>query len=189
MIKINENLIANLESNNIENIIPALDDLVEQMTLLLRKSLISLDQNIEWRLFITERIYKIIKNQKFELENFYSQEKVDTDMNFWLSTILVEYHNNSKYINDILEYVKSHDDENVMLALNILVRYKVEGLDEIIINKLTNLNFTIDNFDKINYYLDKVKTLNTPITKSIIEKINAYNESVEFEWEKLIVIE
>jgi hypothetical protein len=53
--------------------IEALDDLVEQMALLFKKSLSALEQNKESGLFIAERIYKIIQQQKIEMENLFNQ--------------------------------------------------------------------------------------------------------------------
>lgn len=101
-------------------------------------------------------------------------------MKFWLSTILVGYCTNEHYLSELLKYVKSQESIDDSLAFNILVKHKIEGIGDVIINRLENMDFSKINFDEINFYLEKLTVLNIVTTDGIKGKIYKYNRSAEF---------
>jgi hypothetical protein len=184
MSKTKEDITRQLESNHIDDVILAFDNLIGQTSFLLEKSLASLKKNVEWRSFISERIYKIIQKQKTGIESFYNNEE-DNDLRFWLSTLAVEFDHNTRYFTTILNYVKEHEDEKEILGLNILVQNSIREVDEIIISKLKKLDFSINTFDRITFYLSHLKRLEIVLPPVVIKKINEYNNGVKSGWQKL----
>ncbi|MEC5146100.1 hypothetical protein [Chitinophaga sp. 212800010-3] len=180
----NEELIAKLESDDIEDVILSLDIFIVQTTLLLNKSLASLKKHKEWRSYIAERIFSIISKPKVEMSSLYAHNSDDDDLVFWLSTLLIEYDENH-YENILMDYARNHKDGKEMLALTILAKKEIIGLDKIIINKIGMLEFNKETFDLLNFYLDRLKMLDVVLPSDIAERISCYNEGVQEEWQKL----
>lgn len=63
-----DNIILQLESDNIDDIIQALDTFTEQTVLVTFKSLMALKKHEEYRQFIAERIYKLMQMPHIEIE-------------------------------------------------------------------------------------------------------------------------
>ncbi|PSL18817.1 hypothetical protein [Chitinophaga ginsengisoli] len=175
-----------LESENIDEVISAMDIMANELLYFITRSLDALEKNNEWRPFIAERIYKLINNSKCAMDDrFQEQGAKDDDLRFWLSSLLVVFDQNENFILEILHHVINNEDDNEMMGLNILVRKKVIDIDEIIIEKLRKAEFTIKNYYRIDFYLDKLKTLNIGIPEDIIEKINSFHQRVQYDWQKL----
>lgn len=180
----NEEILRNLQSRDIDDLVQALDYVVEAESLFMEKSLCSLRDNVEWRPFIAERIYKAIQKQKAVIASFYEQES-DNGLRFWLSTLILEFEGNTRFRSTLLDYIRTHEDGEEMLALNILIRKGVTDVGEIISYKLEELEFNINTFDRINFYFDCLKRLGMSPSPIVVKKAEEYNNSVEFEWEKL----
>lgn len=180
----NEEILRKLESKDIDDVIQALDDLIEKESLFMEKSLDSLRDNHEFRPFIAERIYKAIQKQKAVIASFYEQAS-DNNLHFWLSTLILEFEENTRFFSPLLDYVRTHEDGQEMLALNILIQKGVTDVGEIISYKLKKLEFSVNTFGRISFYFDCIKKLGMSLSPIVIEKAEEYNSSVEFEWEKL----
>jgi len=175
-----------LESDNIEEVIATMDIMVNELLYFVNLSLESLEKNSEWRPFIAERIYDLINKSKSAMGDMYQKEgTTNSDLRFWLSSLLVMFDQNEDFIFDIFNHVANNEDENEMFGLNILVRKKAVNIEKVIIEKLKKSAFTVNNYDRIDFYLDKLKDLNVVLPEDIVKKVNAYNEQVQYARKKL----
>ncbi|SHN08067.1 hypothetical protein [Chitinophaga sp. CF418] len=179
-------IVKKLESDNIDEIISAIDFIVDELLCLSSRSLMILRKNSEFRPFIAERFYRIIHEYKGRLERGYLEHgEEDSDLRFWLSSLLVIYDKNEDFILDIYKHVANNEDDKDLLGLNILIEKKVANVETIIIEKLRRIVFNIKNFDRIAFYLEKLKTLSVDLPDDVSEKMNLYNRHIDFKWQRL----
>lgn len=179
-------IIKKLESDNIDELISAIDFIVDELLCLSSRSLTILRKNSEFRPFIAERFYRMIQECKGPLERGYLENgEEDSDLRFWLSSLLVPYDRNEDFILEIYRHVANNEDDKDLLGLNILIEKKVANVEMILIDKLRRIVFSTENFDRITFYLEKLKTLSVDLPKDVTEKINFYNRDIDFEWQKL----
>lgn len=179
-------IVKNLESDNIDEIISAIDFIAEELLCLSSRSLMILRKNSEFRPFIAERFYRIIHEYKGRLERGYLESgEEDSDLRFWLSSLLVIYDRNEDFILEIYRHVANHEDDKDLLGLNILIEKKVANVEIIIIEKLRRIVFSIENFDRITFYLEKLKNLGVVLPDDVAEKMNFYNRDIDLEWQRL----
>jgi len=175
-----------LESNNIDDVISTLDIMANEMLHFVSQSLVALEKNNEWRPFIVERIHNLFYKSKCAMEQ--ARQKYgenDSDLRFWLSSLLVTFERNEDYILDIFNHVASNEDDKDLLGINILANKRTVNIGEVILEKLRRVAFTAENFDRIYFYLDNLKSLNVAIPYDIMEKVNFYNDQVQHAWRKL----
>lgn len=181
----NKDIEKKLRSKDIDDVVDGLDNWMEEVSFLMEQSMFSLKENVDWRPFIAERIYKVIQKQKATILSFYNQAG-DDSLHFWLSILMLEFERNAHYFSHLLNYVKTHEDGQEILGLNILIQEGATEVGEIIIDKLKKLEFNISTFDKTSFYLDGLKRLGISLPSIIIERAKEYNTRVEHEWQKLI---
>ena len=179
-------IVKKLESDNIDKTISAIDFVADELLSLSSRSLMILRKNSEFRPFIAERFYRIINELKGRLERGYLDNgEEDSDLRFWLSSLLVIFDRNEDFILDIYRYVANNEDDKELLGLNILIEKKVANVEMIIIEKLRRIVFSTENFDRITFYLDKLKILSVALPDDVAEKMNFYNRDINYEWRRL----
>jgi hypothetical protein len=182
-----DEIIRRLEGDNIEDVISAIDFVVDEFLLFEASFLRSLEKNKDYRPFIAERIYKLIYKSKNDIRDAYEdQGETDSDLRFWLGSLLIAYDKNENVILDIFNHVANNEDDKEMLGLNILLDKKAAKVEDIIIEKLRKIVFAAEYYDRISFYLEKLKALNFDLPKDISEKIDDYNENVQFNWQVLM---
>jgi hypothetical protein len=178
-------IVKKLESDNIDEIISAIDFIVDELLCLSSRSFTILRKNSQFRPFIAERFYRIIHEYKGQLERGYLEnEEEDNDLRFWLSSLLVIYDRNENFIHDIYNHVANNEDDKELFGLNILIEKKFADVEMIIIEKMRRIVFSIENFDRINFYLEKLRALRVDLPDDVAEKMNFYNRNIDFEWQR-----
>lgn len=177
-------IVKKLESDNIDEIISAIDFIVDELLCLSARSLMIIKKNSEFRPFIAERFYRIIHEYKGQLERGYLENEEDSDLRFWLSSLLVIYDRNEDFILDIYRHVVNNEDDKELLGLNILIEKKFADVEIIILEKLRRIVFSIENFDRITSYLEKLRALRVDLPDDVAEKMNFYNRNIDFEWQR-----
>ncbi|SFW84298.1 hypothetical protein [Chitinophaga sancti] len=177
-------IVKKLESDNIDEIISAIDFIVNELLCLSSRSFMILRKNSEFRPFIAERFYRIIHENKRQLERGYLENEEDSDLRFWLSSLLAIYDRNDDFILDIYRHVANNEDDKELLGLNILIEKGIANVEMIILEKLRRIVFSIENFDRINFYLEKLRVLRVAVPDDVVEKVNFYNRHIDFEWQR-----
>ena len=162
-----------LEEKDINPVMSGLDDMLKLIKTLIRKSLEALrHQSSNNSIFIAERVGSIKDIMLNELKKEYGFS-TQSSQKFLYSVLMADLGSND-YIGDILTMAQSDDDS---LALLCMKRNKLEPLKQILIEKLLKTNFSANNYDKVNFYFEMLKSQPDGIPDNILQKVKAYNES------------
>ncbi|RAJ88238.1 hypothetical protein CLV59_1011006 [Chitinophaga dinghuensis] len=174
---------SNPSETNMEAVIQELDAFILDYSSQMSKYLIDFGRNEEWRLFIAERLHRLITIPKYEIAKW--SDVADNDLKCWLSILQSEFAPNETYLETVRKHLIDRTDDSETAGINLLMKMNDPQLGQILIDKLKKLPFQSQNSDRLLFYINKLRAMKFHLPDELKEKIDLYNKAVDHDWQKI----